>query len=80
MRAQILGGEVTAAAPRGLALFLRWGFPAWLGSWERTSPPPAPSSAAFSPRRLELLPLGLHAEAAVLLANMALGSRREVFS
>ncbi len=74
------GGQVRAAPPLGLALFLRRGLPAWVGSWGRISPPPTQSSAAFSSRRLELLPLGLHAEAAVLLTNMALGSRREAAS
>jgi hypothetical protein len=77
LRAQAIGGNAVAPPARGLAMFLRRGLPAWLKSWERIPLPPTPAAATCRPPDPELLPLGLQAEAVVLLANMALGERKE---
>lgn len=80
LRAQALGANAVASPARGLALFLRRGLPAWLESWERISPPPSPSSTECRPPGPALLPLGIGAEAVVLLANMVLDGRKEALS
>ena len=72
LRAQATG-ELPAATPRGLAVFLAAGFPAWMTAWARLTPP-APS-ASRSDREVRV---SLSAEVVRLLTEMALGCQRRL--
>jgi len=69
LRAQATG-ELPAVTPRGLALFLSAGFPAWMKAWAPLTPP-APTTPA---RREARISLG--GEVVQLLTEMELGCQR----
>ena len=67
IRAQATG-ELPAATPRGLTLFMTAGMPTWMRAWVPLAPPPAahvpPADGPFS--------VGLGAEVVSVLTQMAL--------
>lgn len=66
-------GQLPAATPRGLALFLAAGFPDWMKAWSPLAPAVAKTPAA--PPRPE--PPVVHGNEVVqLLTEMALGCQR----
>ena len=74
LRTFALGQAAAGPAPRGFALVLRHGVPAWIDAWvhcaaANVSTPPRPPAERLS----ALLP-ALHVEVATLLAEMALAS------
>jgi hypothetical protein len=69
LRAQATG-ELPAVTPRGLALFLAAGFPAWMTAWALLTPP------APAPRSDRAVRVSLGGEVVQLLTEMALGCRR----
>jgi hypothetical protein len=73
LRAQAIG-ELPAATPRGLALFLAAGFSAWMKAWAPLQPPAPTPSLAQGDR--EALRISLGGEVVRLLTEMALGCRR----
>ena len=78
LRAQATGEYRCVATPRGLALLLRRGVPAWMLAWSDC----APVTGITAPRSTNdkgngLLDL-LHSEVAALLVSMALQSQKEV--
>jgi len=78
LRAQATG-QLAPATPRGLALFLACGLPAWIAAWSSPAPAPAvaPTPAADGPR---LVLAGLSAELVRVLTEMALGGRRRCYA
>jgi hypothetical protein len=70
LRAQAVGGLPTDS-PRGRALLLSEGVPAWILAW--AAPPAAHMPPAPTDRRSD--PGGMSAEVVRLLAEMALGGR-----
>lgn len=73
LRAQAVGG-LPADSPRGLAVVLTQGLPAWIRAWAAPSAadlPPAPAGERSAPG-------GLGAEVVRLLTEMALGHRARV--
>jgi hypothetical protein len=74
LRAHALGKPLVATVPRGLALFLRSGLPGWMQAWKRLVPSPSrpvPTTASLPPPTS----LGMAAELALLLTQMALSGR-----
>jgi hypothetical protein len=72
LRAQATG-ELPAVTPRGLALFLMAGFPAWMKAWTPVTPPgPTPPA----PRDDREVRASFGGEVVKLLTEMALGGRR----
>jgi hypothetical protein len=69
LRAQATG-ELLAVMPRGLALFLAAGFPAWMMAWAPLTP------SAPAPRGDREVRASLGGEVVQLLTEMALGCRR----
>ena len=67
-------GSVVAAAPRGLALLLGQGLPAWIRAWAPLPPPAAPR-VALGERPVVA---GLAGEVVRVLTEMALGCRSEL--
>lgn len=63
-------GSVVSEAPRGLALLLAQGLPAWMQAWAPLPPPVLVGPAGERP-----LAAGLGAEMVRLLTEMALGCR-----
>jgi hypothetical protein len=72
LRAQAIG-ELPAATPRGLALFLSAGLPAWMKSWAPLTPP-APTPRLPQGGREGQVRIG--GEVVRLLTEMALGCQR----
>jgi hypothetical protein len=72
LRAQATG-ELPAVTPRGLALFLAAGSPAWMKAWAPLTPP-APTTPA--PRGDREARASFGGEVVKLLTEMALGCRR----
>jgi hypothetical protein len=72
LRAQATG-ELPAVTPRGLALFLAGGFPAWMKAWAPLTPT-VPMTPARRNDREVVASLGR--EVVQLLTEMALGCRR----
>ena len=70
LRAQATG-ELPALMPRGLALFLAAGFPAWMKAWAPLTPPTTPT-----PQGDRQVRVSLGGEVVQLLTEMALGCRR----
>jgi hypothetical protein len=73
LRAQAVG-QFPAVTPRGLALLLHAGLPAWMAAWVPLAPVSTPSPAAVATEGAPLA--GLAAELVKVLSEMALGSRR----
>ncbi len=72
LRAQAMG-EIPPMTPRGLALFLSGGFPAWMKAWTPLAPlPPAPTPVRSEREMLA----GAGVEVVRLLAEMVLGCQR----
>jgi hypothetical protein len=72
-----------SAQAHGLALFIRRGMRAWMLAWSQCVPPtlPSPSTAlATPPDDRDTCPVRLHAEVAMLLANMVLFTRQEAIA
>jgi hypothetical protein len=68
-------GELHAATPRGLALFLAAGFPTWMKAWAPLAPLPIKA-----PRAVENdcnPPSGIEGEVVQLLAEMALNQQKK---
>ncbi len=75
LRAQATGAGAAGTPPRGLSLLLRAGLAAWIAAWRRLVV--APSTLRPPPRTGRSEPaVGLVAELAVVLTEMALGARR----
>jgi len=72
LRAQATG-ELPAAIPRGLALFLAAGFSAWMKAWAPLTPPAPTAPAPQGDREVRI---GLGGEVVRLLTEMALGCQR----
>lgn len=72
LRAQATGG-VPTSTPRGLALFLTAGCPAWMNAWKRPATP-APATPITAPHHLKRG--GLGGEVVQVLTEMALGCQR----
>ncbi len=72
LRAQATG-ELPAVTPRGLAMFLAAGFPAWMKAWAPLTPL-APTPPA--PRGEREVRASLGVEVVRLLTEMALGCQR----
>ena len=68
-------GEVQGPVPRGLALFVRHGLPAWEEAWLSLTPAPAPRVV---PRAGEghPTPVSVQHELVMALVGMALSCRR----
>jgi hypothetical protein len=77
LRRQALGGF--GAHAQGLALFMRRGMWAWMQAWSQCVPPPLPTPAA-PPDEQPTCPAQLHAQVAMLLANMVLFARQEAIA
>ena len=75
LRTFALGHAVAGPAPRGLALVLRQGLPAWITAWAHCAAagPSTPSPLSSADRMPAPVP-ALHLEIATLLADMALAS------
>lgn len=73
LRAQATGA-LPAVTPRGLALFLAAGFPAWMKAWAPLTPPAAAMTP--TPRDDRAVQTSLGGEVVQLLTEMALGCRR----
>jgi hypothetical protein len=71
LRAQATG-QLPAASPRGLALFLAAGVPDWLKAWTPLAPAVPQTPAAPHPRE----PVRLGGEVVQLLTEMALSCQR----
>ena len=75
LRTIALGHAVAGPAPRGLALVLRQGLPAWITAWAHyAAAGPSTPSPPSSVDRLPAPVPALHLEIATLLADMALAS------
>ena len=72
LRAQATG-ELPAVTPRGLALFLAAGFPAWMTAWAPLTPPASTTPARRGDREVRI---SLGGEVVQLLTEMALGCQR----
>jgi hypothetical protein len=70
LRAQAVGGLPTDS-PRGRALLLTEGVPAWIGAWAAPSAAPVPPGSAVGRSG----PGGMSGEIVRILAEMALGGR-----
>ncbi|HVB54115.1 MAG TPA: hypothetical protein VNF24_08010 [Candidatus Acidoferrales bacterium] len=70
LRAHALG-QLPAGTPRGLALFLDGGMPAWMSAWVQLAPCPIPPAPAGASDRPPLDALG--GELVRVLTEMALG-------
>ena len=57
---------------QGLALFIRRGMAAWIEAWTNYISPPLSVKRGEGNRLEQNLPVNLHTEVAILLANMAL--------
>jgi hypothetical protein len=68
-------GSVVSETPRGLALFIEQGLPAWMRAWSAL--PPAPPIVPVGERPLSS---GLGADVVLLLTEMALGCRTTLAS
>ena len=74
LRAQATGG-LPAVTPRGLALFLTAGFPAWINAWTPLAPMLTPTAARpVASDRQPAADLG--GEVVQLLAEMALSCQK----
>jgi hypothetical protein len=73
LRAQAVG-ELPAVTPRGLALFLTAGFPAWMKAWAPLTPPALTTPAPRDDDREVRTSFG--GEVVKMLTEMALGCRR----
>ena len=75
LRTFALGHAAAGPAPRGLALVLRQGLPAWITAWAHyAAAGPSTPSPPSSVDRLPAPVPALHLEIATLLADMALAS------
>lgn len=72
LRAQATG-ELPAVTPRGLAVFMAAGFPAWMTAWAPLTPPAPTRSSARGDREVQV---SLGGEVVRLLTEMALGCQR----
>jgi hypothetical protein len=72
LRAQATG-QLPSTTPRGLALLLASGVPAWLKAWAPLAPPAYTTPAQRGDHEI---PAGLGGEVARLLTEMALGCQR----
>ena len=77
LRRQALGRF--GAQAQGLALFMRRGMCAWMQAWSQCVPPPLPTPTA-PPDDPQTCPAQLHAQVAMLLANMVLFARQEALA
>jgi hypothetical protein len=74
LRAQATG-QLPAVTPRGLALFLAEGFPAWLNIWKPLVVVTAPKPPS-APRQQQRPAVGLGGEVVQVLTEMALGCQK----
>ena len=65
---------------QGLALLIRKGMAAWIEVWRNCTSSPLPVKREEGNHLERNLPLGLHAEMAILLSNMALSVFRKARS
>jgi hypothetical protein len=72
LRAQATG-EISALTPRGLALFLAAGLPAWIKAWAPLTPAARATAVVQANRDLSV---GFGSEVVRLLTEMALGCQR----
>jgi hypothetical protein len=72
LRAQAIG-EMPSATPRGFALVLAAGLPAWMAAWAPLTSPAPPAPKRRDDRRV---PVCLGGDVAQLLTEMALGCQR----
>ena len=66
-------GSAPTETPRGLALLLAQGLPAWIRAWS-----PLPSAAPIEPGGERLMTTGAGRDVVRVLTEMALGARRVV--
>jgi len=66
-------GELPAVTPRGLALFLAAGFPAWMVAWAPLAPPTSTTPTLRGDREVRA---SVSCDVVRLLIEMALGCRR----
>ena len=85
LRRQALDG--IGMQSQGMALFVRRGMVAWMQAWSQcavplASPATAPSSPPYDQglSTVQLLPVRLHADVAMLLASMVLFIRQEAIA
>ena len=78
LRRQVSSPEKAGNLPKGLALFLHRGMPAWIWAWTQYTGAPAPRLPQPRADDAGLLPETLHAQVAMVLTNMAVLSQREV--
>ena len=74
LRAQALG-EIPATTPRGLAVLMRGGLPAWMRALAPTSRPSRPAHPVAASE-----PTGFGAELVSLLTEMVLSSGKRCFT
>ena len=78
LRCQFL--EHCGVQAQGLALFMRRGMRAWMQAWSQcTASSPRPLPAPMTSGQ-ETCPVQLHAQVAILLADMVLLARQEVLA
>ncbi len=78
LRAQATRECPGITTPRGLALLLRQGMPAWMLAWSDCVPVTRTTATRTTNDKGTGLLDSLHSEVAVLLASMALQSQKEV--
>jgi hypothetical protein len=78
LRRQVSSPSKGSNSPKGLALFLHQGMPAWIWAWTRYTGAPAPRLPQPRADDAALLPETLHAQVAMVLTNMAVLGQREV--
>lgn len=78
LRRQFL--EHCGAQAQGLALFMRRGMRAWMHAWSQCAAPTSRLPPVSVTSSQETCPVQLHAQVAMLLADMVLLARQEVFA
>ena len=78
LRFHATGKNSLDATPRGLALFLHQGMPAWISAWSRCAPPISTVMPNSPGVKDSLLLDALRTQVAMVLASMALQAQKGV--
>lgn len=77
LRSQAMGRYSSIAPPRGLALFLSQGMPAWISAWSYCAPAARTAAPDASDVKDGILLDGFRVQVAMVLASMALQVQKE---